>query len=185
MGGLRQVGSTAPFSTSLRPRFPLFRTPADPKTKVTILNSTLPDAAKLKFCPSGAATLGFTLISAAGAAPRAPAAAGPAAAATRRRSLLAAPAAPPAAPPGTELLDGFEERRVAVTGMESMCGGGALLFVDQVPQPCGFPELKSDAEVDAILASRNAPSNSARGRRGAAAAAALLGPLLAAAVVAL
>jgi hypothetical protein len=152
------------------------------------------DAAKLRLCPGGAPAVGLTLVApAAPATASAPAATGapppPPAAASHRRALLAAapgaaPARPPPAPPGVQVL-GVDGRRAAVTGMDNMCGGGTLFFVDRVPLPCELPAIRSDAEVDALLArGSSAPANAAAAPRCLGAALLAAAPLLAAAAAA-
>ncbi|GBF94486.1 hypothetical protein Rsub_07020 [Raphidocelis subcapitata] len=132
---------------------------ADPKQS-SELNVSLQETAEARLCPDG----GRPRLAVTGA----PAAAPPAA---RRR--LAGVAAPPAWAPGLRIVDGDDTSTVAVTGVESTCGGGAVLFVDAVPRPCQLPALLSDAQVAAALAAAagEAPANgAAAGGRGAAAA---------------
>jgi hypothetical protein len=99
----------------------------------------MPVDAQSALCPKGARA-GLALASTtAASAPAAPAA-------TRRRGLLAV-AGPPAVAPGLRVIDGDGRRAVTVTGVETMCNGGTVLFLDAVPLPCEFVEVKTDAEL--------------------------------------
>jgi hypothetical protein len=156
--------------------------PIDPTQKIT-LATKLPDAAKSKLCPNG----GQFALTLASAGPAAATAAAAAPAATRRK--LQAVAAAPALPPGLAVLDGLaSKRKIGVVGWEQTCGGGAVLFIDAVPQGCEFPVLKAEpsaAEGAGAAGNGTAPQNGAGAARAARAAVVAAVVAAAAAAVAL
>jgi len=108
-----------------------------------VLNSTMPAGPLAKLCPQGPAA-NLNLLSA--TAP--PATPPPAPAASRRRRHLMGIATAPSQSTGLQLIDGNAKRRINVTGIETLCNKGAVLFIDALPLPCELAAVKTDTDFD-------------------------------------